>query len=904
MEQAVILAGIAFCYAAFISFTSMGLSMFFGQHDLLAVGHAIVLVVFCGGGLGFIGWTKQIMGDPLVNVACSLASLACITILVKEGSIQAAHFSDDKVVQVLVLVCMGVVGTSLVNLLILPTSARTAFSDEIGKNTDLLSDVLVEITRAFLSGEEKDLERPEFKKLNADYQKSLTTMANHLSEAKREHYLLGTEKRYWTESNLVDCLTKMAQNLGGLRSAALTQFTLLKQVPLDVGTLNHASSHPTGSLEVISEVPEIGDSENHHESRDVNGKPNGTYFSTSHSHEEPSFDAAEIFSAFIVALGPPAKGLVYTIKQILDELPFGREAEPPTKSVGDRVLQFLPWPSSPRKVVVNANFHQSLEQAISLYRNSRKEALNSLYRNKAYVASKSIERIADVEEVAASCGHYSFSLLDCAESVLSYLDILEDLKATYEEPQRSWHWLHFWSRSSPERDDSKFRQSPTYYGDDQEIALARDPPGHIKQADDFADLEKHWSSLPWTARLYRSLHVFRRDDVRFAIKVGVGAALYALPAFLTATRPFFSKWRGEWGLVSYMVVVSVSIGLLLSYVASGTNGCVQMTVGASNTTGLNRFLGTGLGALLAVLAWVLSSDLHGNANPWLLGLFGWLVSLGCFYVIIAKSNGPMGRFILLTYNLGALYAYSLSVRDEDNDDDEGGIDPAIWEIVFHRVAAVIVGCIWGIIITRFVWPISARRKLKNGLCILWLRMSLVWKRDPLAMFLLGEPQSSYMDIREEAALDSFLTYLDSLRKSACAEFELCGPFPDEIMGRITERTGRILEAFHAMNVVITKNLQATAGEAAILRHTREERFALSARISHLFSVLASSMKLEFPLNDVLPSIENSRDRLLARISEFKRSEAGREVPEQDYEMLYLYGKLPLQGESRMMRTRS
>lgn len=211
------------------------------------------------------------------------------------------------------------------------------------------------------------------------------------------------------------------------------------------------------------------------------------------------------------------------------------------------------------------------------------------------------------------------------------------------------------------------------------------------------------------------------------------------------------------------------------------------------------------------------------------------------------------------------------------------------DIVLHRLAAVCVGTLWAIIITRFIWPISARKKLKNGLCILWLRMSLIWKRDPLAMFLLGEPRSSYMDIREEAELHSFLTYLDSLRSAAQSEFELRGPFPDKIVGRIIERTRRMLDAFHAMNVVITKNLQCTPGEAAVLRYTREQRFALSARISHLFSVLASSYKLEYPLNDALPSIESSRDRLLSRISEFRRIGEGRDITsEQDYEMLYAY----------------
>lgn len=211
------------------------------------------------------------------------------------------------------------------------------------------------------------------------------------------------------------------------------------------------------------------------------------------------------------------------------------------------------------------------------------------------------------------------------------------------------------------------------------------------------------------------------------------------------------------------------------------------------------------------------------------------------------------------------------------------------DIVLHRLVAVVVGSIWAVFIVRFIWPISARRKLKDGLCILWLRMSLVWKRDPLAMFLLGEPRSSYMDIREEAELHSFLTYLDSLRSAAKSEFELRGPFPDEIVSRIIERTRRMLDAFHAMNVLITKNLQYTPGEAAVLRYTRDQRYALSARISHLFSVLASSFKLEYPINDALPSIENTRDQVLARLSEFRRVGEGRDqASEQDFELLYGY----------------
>ena len=90
-----------------------------------------------------------------------------------------------------------------------------------------------------------------------------------------------------------------------------------------------------------------------------------------------------------------------------------------------------------------------------------------------------------------------------------------------------------------------------------------------------------------------------------------------------------------------------------------------------------------------------------------------------------------------------------------DDDDEGGINPIIGEILLHRVVAVLSGCLWGLIITRVVWPISARQKLKDGLSIIWLRMGLIWKRDPLSAILDDKPSNAYMDLREELALQAY-----------------------------------------------------------------------------------------------------------------------------------------------------
>lgn len=79
-----------------------------------------------------------------------------------------------------------------------------------------------------------------------------------------------------------------------------------------------------------------------------------------------------------------------------------------------------------------------------------------------------------------------------------------------------------------------------------------------------------------------------------------------------------------------------------------------------------------------------------------------------------------------------------------------------------------------------------------------------------------------------------VSHLESLRAAAASEFELRGPFPQAEFTRIMDSTHKMLDAFYAMNVVIQKDHKASAGEAAILRFTADERAQLSARISHLF----------------------------------------------------------------------
>lgn len=115
-----------------------------------------------------------------------------------------------------------------------------------------------------------------------------------------------------------------------------------------------------------------------------------------------------------------------TLKQLLDELPYASESQ--------------------YHIAYNPNFSSSLSEAINLYTKAREEALALLYKNKELNAQRPVEIQADFEEVAASCGYFSFSLQDFASEMQAYLGILEELKLEVEQRPRgrTWSWLKFW----------------------------------------------------------------------------------------------------------------------------------------------------------------------------------------------------------------------------------------------------------------------------------------------------------------------------------------------------------------------------------------------------------------------------------------------------------------------------
>ncbi|KAK3941241.1 Fusaric acid resistance protein-like-domain-containing protein [Diplogelasinospora grovesii] len=854
MIEAILVAVVAVAYAVTISTLSMCTSVLFGGVlGMVTLAHVLVLVVFIAGGFGFIGWVKQKMNNPLVNVGSTLASLAIIGVVTKETAVLTNVFSNQKIMQIFKMLIMAITTTTAVNLLLWRVSAVDLLRKSMTKASTSLGEMLAMITSGFLSGSEDDLQSAEFAAASSAYASIYPQLTKNLREAKFERYFLGQERIYQFDRAVVKSMETLAQSIGGLRSAANTQFALLKEPAenkLDSGsaastlassTLRGSSSSVLRSGKDRSLSLSAIDEASEESAEDWRNRVNDNSVSDGADASKPSLGhPSEIFDLFIASLGSSMKSLAYTLSEVLRDSPFG---------------------SAPNyEISTNDHFRQSLSDALELFNRARAEALQKLYDDLKLGRTRSEKIQADFEEVAAACGHFSFSLQTLGEEMVKYLDVLEDLKHASERKSRSWHWLKWWRR---DRARGQKRAALPYEPEESEsmikpikkTAIPKGiPDSLIARRDTYnweAAAQKSKVVATLSRRILRLARKLSADEIRFGLKVGIGAALWAMFAFIPQTRDTYQHWRGEWGLLSFMIVCS-------------------MTVGAANTTGWARFIGTLIGAAASVLNWNLS---QGNAVP--LVFLGSLVAFGSFWVIIARGKAPLGRITLLAYNVSTLYAYSLSQTVDDDDDDEGGVRPIIMQIVLHRFLAVTAGILWGLIVCRIIWPISARKKFKEGLSMLYLQMGLIWKRGPLAILLRSDCTRSYLKSGEQAALQKYAARLDALRISAASEFELRGPFPTEQAGRLMKCTYRLLDAFYAMSLITQRRGHLTKGERALLLFTAEERSLLCDRICHVFQVLAASLMLEYPLTDAIPSVAAMRDRLLGKIFQFRKEHSRR-----------------------------
>ncbi|KAK9433329.1 Fusaric acid resistance protein-like-domain-containing protein [Lipomyces doorenjongii] len=770
MIEGTMFAEIALLYSASLSVLSMLTARFFDGLDRIVVGHAIVLIVFCAGGLGSIAFLKQKMKIATFNTACSLASVSFASILIHEGSIQRGDVSFSKIIQVSVIVNSGIVIATSVCFLVFPYMAIAKLKETSNKTMKTYGNSLSAMTHNFITG--TAFTSDEFDKLLKSSQSLMRSLDTLLHESMYEYYIRGTVDEYYFQARLVKSIQHLSQHIGGLKSSQAMKLRLME---------------------------------------------------VRHGYRKTS--CSELFDVFVHYLGPQMDTLVSILQNALEMLPFH----------GGRLES---------RIRVDVGLKDTIMLARQTFDDARTSTLREMYSMdvfRSHIESNDEDIGVLLEEIASVCGQFSYGLLNFTDGLLQVLAVIEEYDAYLTQGRpRSWDWLKFWERRT------------SYFGPfTSEDAVT--VPQELSRlfSDDSSDLKfvKPPGPVPLGLRLWRALRMFRRNDVKYGIKVGVGAMIFTLPAFFNETRDIFYHYRGEWGLISFVIVMNISIGSTLS-------------------AAFYRILGTVIGTSSAYVAWQLFPS-----NNIALPIVGFFIALICFHMILTgRPNTVFGRFILLTFNLTALYSYSLSRGDDEDDDDEGGSHPMIGEIAVHRLIAVISGVVWGVIITLYVWPNSARAELKRKLGILWIRLGLIWKSDPLSKISLLQDsisQSQYIGLQEEQNLAKSCLKLRDLIAQAGKEFRLKGQYPIQQYNVIIGVTEEILDAYHNVNTMIRRATKSSELDTDIIRYTELERKELGNRIFLLFYLLSSALRLGLPLPDHLPNTEHARERMIAKVNEFR-----------------------------------
>lgn len=859
-----------------------------GQEE---VSYAIDLV-FSSVSLGIVSFMKQKINKETFNTACSLAAISIVACIIKEGSMNGAIIPIDRLTSTLRVVVVGCLISITICYGLWPRSAEMEFKSDLNGCYNLMSSILSLITNKFLLGQKLlPADNEVFNKLDS----RLASLDKHLQDSKYELFLKGYEKKWEYYCRLTSITNSLATHLKALRASTEMQYKLLQeqQKQQKIQEANEQLNRQAGlqvdtsSLTTRSRSPSVSTLKSYRSdlliSQSIENLVNINAETPNNDLDYVAINPGQIFDLFVYYLSPSMKAFIFTIKNILLEIPFD--------SSDQKLAQFA-YP---------IKFQKSLSMAISLFDDKQMTSFHKLYNQDIFkLSTNGDENLAfksNLETVTACCGNFSSLLQLFGKELLEFLTLLSvgngegegrgRERREREVDQRTWNWIKVWKDEKPKATSkghftsdindalfyllTQYNRDPNKTRSDTERTGTR--TGTSASRTGTSQGESFLSTYSY--KLWAFLKLFKRTDIQFGIRVGLGAFVLSVFAFHPDTKILFSTWKGEWSLTIYCIMMNKSLG--------GT----QMTAKW-------RFLGTFLGCLVAWVNWIVF-----DGHPIALGLVGFLLSIPCFYIIIYwKRNNAFGRFILLTYNLTALYSYTMEQHDSEGD-EEGGDSPIISDIAFHRFISVSIGVIWAITMASVFIPNSARSRLKSGLTILWLRLGIIWNSDPLDYEYDPKTRDyKLISLKGDNGLNKLLKELEMLLKQAPLEFRLKGKFPTKKYECLIKYSSKIIDAFHNMILMIEVDPVLNRNEETVIKYIELERHELEHRIFLIFYMIASSMKLEFPIPNKPASTEHAKDRLLIKLNdirsrELKRVNDGTKPEEvilsnEDYVLLYTY----------------
>ncbi|KAG8935418.1 hypothetical protein FRC01_000025 [Tulasnella sp. 417] len=846
MLEADIYCLVAALFSSAVCLAAFGLFWFFEEKPGLEIVAGTSVFLCIGLAMTGVAWAKVWMERPSFNTACSMTSIILFLVVVREGG-------ASLLAHVLFIVLLGSVITNLVCFALWRESAATKLEQNMAKVLDSFATVLDMTTRAFLLDESQ---KPNFDKILRaveEHQASFTSLKRNLSEAKSEwtdyrvraaaRDLQGSEHELYDAA--VEGMTRIAQHLNGLRDGTRLQ----------------------------NEISELENSPS------PNGKGNGVGNGKSPMSEEqdpqPSF---AMFEELLEDVGPPLEALSATIKA---NETSQRVCTSSLKSMRD-AFRFSRRQPEGSYTQVFQEVAKRIERALFTFERTSNQAVLRFFR-KADESEKVVEGgngqavSLHENEGVFLVYFFIFTLQEFARELSHLTEVIGAIKQSELDYLRRKPSFLTRLLSGVKRTGNDFLRDPERFPSSEPAVTKATPrksiarqlstllPVKQQRQSAFPKIRPHAPNtiqtpapavLSITGRIKHSFWRLgarlRETDLKYAIKSGFAIAILALPAIIESTRPYFLRYRGEWALISCFVVLSP-------------------TIGQTNFLSVHRIGGTILGAMTAAGIYTLFSY-----NPYVLSVFGAFFSMPCFYYIIAKPQyATSARFVLLAYNLTALFCYNVR--------GSGGVDPLM--VAIRRAAAVTVGVVWANIVSRYWWPIEARRELMSSLsdfCLNlgWLYTKLVETysvppQELAAIAAIDEDghrkavdhltASVHKFMSMELHLQLSIIKLQNLLSQTQHEPRLKGPFPIHLYRTILTSLQVLLDKLHTMRCVTTKEEWYTTVRRDFIIPVNKERREMVGSVILYFSVLASSFRLKRALPPYLPPAEKARQRLVYAI---------------------------------------
>ncbi|KAG9096669.1 hypothetical protein FRC06_008439 [Ceratobasidium sp. 370] len=787
-----------------------------------------------------IAWSKLWVGKPTFGSACSMTSIMLFVVIVKEGGTQV-------LLQVMLITVLGISIANAACFLLWPESATTDLQKEMTTTLKSFSTLLQMLTNTFLLDPQTTRKNTLLRAVEA-HQKSFTSLKKVLAEARAEWCDPRIQRTAEVYEEAVVGLNRLAQHFGGLRSGTKLQFELIQSRRKARGK-SREDSNGKGV--------------------DANGKRASD--DPSNDEDEALLKAAEaMFGSLVDDVEAPMKALSGACVTSLEKI--------------STAFNSVRQPDYDPELLNFSELKSEISRALFTFESTSDHAVMRLFRrgdgeNQTVIVST--EALDRENETVLLVFFFIFTLKEFARDLMAFVDVmgiiyLTERRVALEEGIGEWILRHILCCVPRRRALSRliFPGSQMQPKRNRRPGLARrlsnlvpvEPKDRVKL---FPKVKPHAPNtalrLPrkqltrW-GRIKQSFwalgQALRTPIAKYSIKTGLAVAILAAPAFIESTREMFVEYRGEWALISCFVVLSP-------------------TVGATNFLSLHRIMGTLIGATFAVIVFTLFKH-----QPVVLTLCSFLYSIPCFYYIVRYPQyATSGRFVLLTYNLTCLFSYNS--RDDNI---------SVFMVARHRAAAVTIGVVWAFIVSRFWWPIEARRELGRVLSefcfnIGWFYQCLVSSYSVHPRILshiasgkadgvvrLDQEDETHSPAHLSASINEFMAMehhlqlklieLQGLLAQTQNEPRLKGPFPVPLYRTILTSLQSILDMLHSLRCATTQEEWYTAVRKHFIIPVNKQRREMVGNVILYFSTLSAAFQLKTPLPPYLPPAEQARQKLV------------------------------------------